>query len=193
MILGYHAIKSAFRDGGPWTAYRGSNKIPVDSLHINPNSVDVTLSNRFAFQKPEHNHMAIDPYDSESQIEYTKIEADQYLLNPGDVVLASVNERFECGTPFDNRRWVPMYEGRSTIARLFVATHVTAGFGDYGFSGAFTLEIVNHNPRPIWLYAGMRIGQVYWLYVESPCIYEGQYSVDHNDGPVTPKLGRMRF
>ncbi len=87
-----------------------------------------------------------------------------------------------------------MYEGRSTCARIGLASHITAGFGDYGFAGSFTLEIVNHAHYPIQLRPGMRIGQVAFDEVLEPELYTGAYSgTNHSDGPVPPKLGPDRF
>lgn len=191
MILGYHAIRDAFRPGGPWQAYRGNDPIDIDTLRVNPNSVDVTLSNKFIYLIAVGEDIP-DVYRQDT-IKYAPYETDDIVLDPRECIIGAVNERFQCHNPYIGGKYVPMYEGRSTMGRLFVASHVTAGFGDYGFEGAFTLEIVNHNPFPIKLHAGMRIGQVYWIQCMSPCEYTGSYSVDHNLGPVAPKLGRERF
>lgn len=190
MILGYHALHAAFRPGGTWKAFIGNSQITNSALKINPNSIDVSLGNKFLF--PAIKNGIIDPYDP-STMEWAEIIKEDIVLEPKEYCLGFVRERFETTARFDSKHFVQQYEGRSTVGRLFLATHVTAGFGDYGFSGAFTLELVNHNERPIKLYAGMRIGQVYWTEVESPKEYTGSYSINHNNGPVAPILGADRF
>jgi len=190
MILGYHALNAAFRPGGTWKAFVGKNEVNNSALKINPNSIDVTLGNRFLFQSIRSD--IIDPYDP-STLEWSEIIKDTIILEPKEYCLGYVRERFESTSKFNSKYFVQQYEGRSTVGRLFVSTHVTAGFGDYGFSGAFTLEIINHNERPIKLYAGMRIGQIYWTEVESPKEYTGSYSINHNNGPVQPILGSDSF
>lgn len=137
------------------------------------------------------------------------------VLRPGDFVLGAARERFDCDEPLlmENGReeiggeavmvrvaqrrayFVQMYEGRSSCGRLGLASHITAGFGDYGFKGSFTLEIYNHAPFAIRIFPGMRIGQVAFEEVSPPSAgYQGAYSgVNHNDGPVAPVLGPTRF
>lgn len=140
------------------------------------------------------------------------------IIWPGQFLLGAATERFDCDKPLDldggttgfqntrdarvsngtvlRRSWfAQMYDGRSTCGRLGLASHVTAGFGDYGFKGAFTLELVNHAPYAILLRPGMRIGQVAFEEVSEPAEdYRGAYSgTNHNDGPVPPLLGPKRF
>ena len=89
----------------------------------------------------------------------------------------------------------PMFEGRSTMARLGLAMHVTAGFGDYGFDGHFTMELVNHGPLALVLTVGMRIAQLSFQVVTPDAVkvkYSGAYSKKVG-GPVAPVLGRDRF
>ena len=162
----------------------------------------------------------VDPRDPKT-LEWDSVTADEIVLYPGGFMLGAVRERFICealisidggeaardimtmrigGGPQPGSRvtraavFAPMYEGRSSCGRLGLASHITAGFGDYGFSGAFTLELYNHLQRPIKLYAGMRIGQVAFEEVCGPKRYAGAYSgTNHNAGPVPPKLGPDRF
>lgn len=131
------------------------------------------------------------------------------LLRPRDFVLGAARERFDCDEPLtldapfedyvnvrQRRAWfVQMYEGRSSCGRLGLASHITAGFGDYGFKGAFTLELYNHSPFDIRIFPGMRIGQVAFEEISPPSAgYQGAYSgINHNDGPVAPVLGPTRF
>jgi dCTP deaminase len=127
-----------------------------------------------------------------------------FQLNPGAFALGCTRERFDCqamvlGTPVaagvvsNERAFAPMYEGRSTLARVGLMSHLSAGFGDWGFQGAFTLELFNCFPRPIMLSPGMRIGQVYFVEVMGATAYAGAYSQeDHYDKPRPPKLGPGR-
>lgn len=155
------------------------------------------------------NHAPVDPHDPNS-ISWTRgsITDEGFTLPPNGFVLGAVRERFVCHEPVVieqvdpginavhryNALFAPMCEGRSTCGRLGIEVHLSAGFGDYGFGGAFTLEIKNNLPYPIILYAGMRIAQIAFEEVYRPTRYAGAYSEEnHHDGPVEPKLGRERF
>ena len=97
------------------------------------------------------------------------IPDDGYVLRPGILYLGSTVE--EAGSDF----YVPCIEGRSSIGRLGISTHVAAGFGDIGFKQRWTLELtVVH---PIRIYAGVRICQVYFHCVE------GRKEVLYGDRP----------
>lgn len=191
MILGGAAIADAFRVGGTWQAYRNNEKIYSDDLVIGPNSVDVTLGDTFVSMHSVTTGY-IDP--SKDVVTWSKCiieDGDQCVLDPGDFMLASVNERFDCDNPYSQcgmmHKYVQMLEGRSTLARNGLAVHITAGFGDYGFKGAFTLELYNHTKWPMVLTPGMRIAQVYFAEVFMPKLYKGKYSnEDHYKGPVAP-------
>jgi deoxycytidine triphosphate deaminase len=206
MKLGGKAILDQFSTGN-WSALRGDTPIPVDELEVivGPNSVDVTLHPTLLAPVAD---WVVNPRDAAS-LAWRPIEipAEGYVLQPREFLLGAVRERFVCSRQAPLRDFnvdrgdatqrfglfAPMYEGRSTCGRLGLASHVTAGFGDYGFSGSFTLEIVNHAPFGIRLFPGMRIGQVAFEHVVSPKLYQGAYSAGHNDGPVPPQLGPTRF
>jgi deoxycytidine triphosphate deaminase len=145
----------------------------------------------------------VDPRDAAS-LEWDEIEVPpggDLTIHPGVFMLGAVRERFiceasvRCGHFSDPVKYfAPMYEGRSSCGRLGIASHITAGFGDYGFGGAFTLEIFSHFPYPVRLHPGMRIGQVAFEEVFEPKVYQGAYAgTNHHDGPVPPKLGPYRF
>jgi dCTP deaminase len=120
---------------------------------------------------------------------------------PGMVYLGFAAERFEVSGVLKVgptlTHLVQMLDGRSTVGRIGVAVHVTAGFGDVGFGGNFTLEIVNFNRVPVLLYPGMRIGQVaFHCVTAAPTAqmnYSGAYKDDHVGRPVPPILGPDRF
>lgn len=190
MLLGGQALQAAL-DCGDMRAWR--NDEPVTDLVIGANSIDVTLSNKFLeprssleTQHKESYKVYLDPIKDSSDRLYVPAICDKLILRPGDFVLGSVQERFE----FDGG--VPMIEGRSTMARLGISVHQTAGFGDFGFSGYFTLEIKNVGPWNIVLTVGMRIAQVYWLKCMMPKCYDGKYK-QLEKGPLGPHTGEGRF
>ena len=176
-----------------WQVYKKDRKLTVSELKINPNSVDVTLHEDFLIPLTK---TVVDPLVD--TISYAK-HTGEFILMPGAFVLGAVNERFVCSKPIyieqfsQMVRCAPMYEGRSTVARIGVASHISAGFGDVGFNGAFTLELYNHAPYPVKLTPGMRIGQVAFDVIVRPGVYDGAYAVEHDDGPVAPVLGKDRF
>jgi dCTP deaminase len=205
MKLGGEAIEAQFTSG-EWRAYKGDELLTIDKIAplIGPNSIDVTLHKQFLIARLGEGHTVVDPRDQAS-LEwdpFTLEDDDSLIIQPGAFMLGSVNERFVCEAPvlteeygpIKKHLFAPMYEGRSSCGRLGIASHITAGFGDYGFGGAFTLEIFNHFPFPVMLYAGMRIGQVAFDEVFKPKRYVGAYSgSNHHNGPVMPKLGPDRF
>ncbi|MEV2239480.1 dCTP deaminase [Micromonospora sp. NPDC049891] len=86
-----------------------------------------------------------------------------YLMLPGQMLLASTVEQVTLDATLAAR-----VEGKSSLGRLGLAVHITAGFIDPGFSGHVTLELVNHNPRPLLLRPGMRIGQLCLFTLSGP-------------------------
>lgn len=171
----------------------------VDSqLHVGPNSIDVTLGHELLC--PSHTGI-LDPRDPAS-LTYSKCHAvdtpngKAYMVFPGKVYLGFAAERFYIRGLIRGEQVVQMLDGRSTVGRIGIAVHVTAGFGDVGFVGNFTLEIVNFNAVPVLLYPGMRIGQVAFHTVmasEQQLFYAGAYASSHVGRPVPPVLGKDRF
>jgi dCTP deaminase len=90
-------------------------------------------------------------------------EGDAFILHPGEFVLGSTSERIS--VPDDI---VARIEGKSSLGRLGLLIHSTAGFIDAGFSGHITLELSNVANLPITLYPGMKIGQVSFLQMTTP-------------------------
>jgi dCTP deaminase len=86
-----------------------------------------------------------------------------FLLHPGEFVLGATAERV--GLPDD---LVGRIEGKSSLGRLGLLIHTTAGFVDAGFEGYLTLELSNVATLPITLYPGMKIGQISFLQMTSP-------------------------
>ncbi|MER7584436.1 dCTP deaminase [Kitasatospora sp. NPDC097691] len=137
---------------------------PFDPSMIQPSSIDVRLD-RFFRVFENHKYPHIDP--SEEQPDLTRLvepEGDEaFILHPGEFVLASTYEVITLPEDVASR-----LEGKSSLGRLGLLTHSTAGFIDPGFSGHVTLELSNVATLPIKLYPGMKIGQLCLFRLSSP-------------------------
>jgi len=205
MILGGIAMLNAFNDDLGWLAWRNGTLMTKDELQqaIGPNSIDVTLGSAILVQQKSKG--VIDPYQNR-HTHYEPASMEKYWLHPGTLVLGVTQERFVTDEPLypdvtqgfkQQTFFVQKYDGRSTVGRLGVASHITAGFGDYGFKDHWTLELANLGSVPVLLYAGMRIGQISFEAVYQPLFYEqGQHAyaeVSKMPEPKAPKLGKERF
>ena len=137
---------------------------PYDATCIQPSSVDVKISNLFRVFR-NHTAGVIDvKKDMTDLTELVEIPLDGvFMLHPGEFVLGSTLERV--GVPDD---LVARVEGKSSLGRLGLLIHSTAGFIDAGFDGHVTLELANVANLPITLYPGMKIGQVSFMKMTSP-------------------------
>lgn len=137
---------------------------PVDDAQIQPASVDVRLADEFLVFR-NHTCEVIDPYDKPSDLmEKVRVEPDQpFILHPGEFVLGSTFE--VVGLPDDV---VARVEGKSSLGRLGLLIHATAGFVDPQFKGQVTLELSNVATLPIKLWPGMRIGQFSFHRIDEP-------------------------
>ena len=137
---------------------------PYDEEMIQPSSVDVRLD-RFFRVFENHRYPHIDP--AEDQPELTRsVEPDgqePFILHPGEFVLGSTYEVVSLPDDVAAR-----LEGKSSLGRLGLLTHSTAGFIDPGFSGHVTLELSNVATLPIKLWPGMKIGQLCFFRLSSP-------------------------
>ena len=129
---------------------------PLDDDAIQPSSIDVRLDNRFrVFYTARHPYIDVkQPMEDLTELVEVKPD-DAFILHPGEFVLGSTLE--EVGIPAD---LAARLEGKSSLGRLGLMTHSTAGFLDPGFVGHVTLELSNVANLPITLYPGMRIGQI---------------------------------
>lgn len=171
-------------------------RLRVDELHIGPNSIDVTLSPRVCFLDVAADGVC-DPLRPDSLVSTSMTMPERGLvMPPRSIILGCTQERFTAGAiPFGDTYYdvVQEYVGRSTCGRMFLLSHVSAGFGDVGFSSAWTLELVNLAPYPIRLIPGMRIGQVVFrLVMHAGDVYRGTYAQQHYE-PKPPVLGKDRF
>jgi dCTP deaminase len=137
---------------------------PLDESCVQPSSVDLRLD-RFFRVFLNHTMPVIDvKQDLEDLTRLVEIdEGDAFILHPGEFVLGSTAETITL--PDD---LVARIEGKSSLGRLGLLIHSTAGFVDAGFSGHITLELSNVANLPITLYPGMKIGQVSFLVMTTP-------------------------
>lgn len=147
---------------------------PFDPVRLNPNSVNLTLA------------PVLRVYDGMLDLRRKTPTRDilipetGYTLSPGVLYLASTVEYTE------TRGYVPCLEGRSSWARLGVSIHRTAGFGDHGFCGTWTLEI--DVVQPVTVYAGMPCCQIIYHTLEgrADMPYRGRYQ--GQSGPTESRL-----
>jgi len=137
---------------------------PFEVAMVQPSSIDVRLDRLFRVFE-NHRYSTIDP--SADQPDLTRLiepDADEpFVLHPGEFVLASTLEVVTLPDDIAGR-----LEGKSSLGRLGLLTHSTAGFIDPGFSGHVTLELSNVANLPIMLWPGMKIGQLCLFRLSSP-------------------------
>lgn len=144
-----------------------NGRVGIDPFHpdmVQPASIDVRLDRWFRVFE-NHRYPHIDP--SLEQPDLTRLiepEGDEpFILHPGEFVLGSTYELVSLPDDVAGR-----LEGKSSLGRLGLLTHSTAGFIDPGFSGHVTLELSNAATLPIMLYPGMKIGQLCLFRLSSP-------------------------
>ncbi|MCS0500021.1 dCTP deaminase [Protaetiibacter mangrovi] len=139
---------------------------PLDREMIQPSSIDVRLDRYFRLFD-NHKYPFIDP--AEEQPELTRLietkQGEPFILHPGEFVLGSTYELVTLPDDVAAR-----LEGKSSLGRLGLLTHSTAGFVDPGFSGHVTLELSNVATLPIKLWPGMKIGQLCFFRTSSPVL-----------------------
>ena len=176
---------------------------PFIEENIGPNSIDVTLSNKLLtyvkceIHKDENGINYVKKLSdsrgesfldmaSDNRIYELEIPDDGLVLIPGILYLGSTNEK--AGSDY----YIPMYEGRSSMARLGIQSHLSAGFGDIFFKSNWTLEITVVHPTKI--YPNTRFGQVYFhevnedarkQLISSEKYYKGKYT--NQSGPQKSK------
>ena len=143
---------------------------PYDEAMVQPSSIDLRLD-RFFRVFENHRYPHIDP--AEQQEDLTKLietpTGEPFILHPGEFVLGSTYEVITLADDLAGR-----LEGKSSLGRLGLLTHSTAGFIDPGFSGHVTLELSNVATLPIKLWPGMKIGQL--------CVMRMTSAADHPYG-----------
>jgi dCTP deaminase len=162
---------------------------PFDPANVNPVSVDLTLGDTFLVYADwvyppgpnDHPTGRIQDVREKPETIQGKIASDGLNLKPGVGYLMHTRERVF------TKKYVPVLDGKSSMGRLFMQVHVTAGFGDPGFNGQYTLEVtVVH---PLRVYAGMRIAQMRFHTICGAVVkpYAGNYVGEDSRGPVASK------
>ncbi|MFV0317231.1 MAG: dCTP deaminase [Microthrixaceae bacterium] len=137
---------------------------PYDEAMVQPSSIDLRLDDRFLVFR-NHTRAVIDVKEDLTDLtEMVKAtDSEPFLLHPGEFVLGSTAERVRLPDDIVGR-----IEGKSSLGRLGLLIHTTAGFVDAGFEGYLTLELSNVATLPITLYPGMKIGQLSFLRMDRP-------------------------
>jgi len=157
---------------------------PFDRKYVNPASYDLTLGEEVRiYENVVHTHDMVDQDGSYFKVaplgildsrkpnatKSFQIGKKGWLLKPGIGYLMHTHERVWSDS------YVPVLDGKSSIGRLFVTIHVTAGYGDPGFNGQYTLEVIA--TQPVRVYAGMRFCQVRFHTISGePVLYKGHYT-----------------
>jgi dCTP deaminase len=166
---------------------------PYDETLVQPSSIDVRLDCMFrTFENHKYPH--IDPAQPQEDLtRLVEVTGDEpFVLHPGEFALGSTFEVVSLADDLAAR-----LEGKSSLGRLGLLTHSTAGFIDPGFSGHVTLELSNVATLPIMLWPGMKIGQVCVFRLTSPAehpygssVYGSRYQGQR--GP-TPSRSSINF
>ena len=128
---------------------------PFDESRLNPNSYNLSLHNELLIYANKILDMK-----QQNQTQKILIPSEGYLLEPGKLYLGRTNEFTK------TEKFIPMLEGRSSIGRLGICIHVTAGFGDVGFAGYWTLELFC--VQPVKIYPDVQIAQIYYHTITEP-------------------------
>lgn len=158
---------------------------PFDRACLGTNSYDVHLSKHLATYEAE-----ILDAKKHNTIHHFEIPEDGYILRPGILYLGATQEYTE------THNSVPFLEGKSSIGRLGIDIHATAGKGDVGFCNSWTLEI--SCTQPVRVYAGMPIGQLIYFMVEGEIerFYNKKKDAKYNirtERPVESMMWKNKF
>ncbi len=161
---------------------------PWDPQMVQPSSVDFRLDRYFRLFD-NHKYPVIDPsLDQPDLTRLVEVEPDEtFILHPGEFVLGSTYETITLPDDIAAR-----VEGKSSLGRLGLLTHATAGFVDPGFTGHVTLELSNVATLPIVLHPGMKIGQLCFFQLSSASEhpYGSSATGSHYQGQRGPTASR---
>lgn len=161
---------------------------PYDPAMIQPSSIDVRLDKYFRLFD-NHKYPVIDPAQDQPDLtRLVEVEPDDgFVLHPGEFVLGSTLETVSLPDDLAAR-----VEGKSSLGRLGLMTHATAGFVDPGFSGHVTLELSNVATLPIILWPGMKVGQLCFFRLTSAAEnpYGSEKYGSHYQGQRGPTASR---
>jgi dCTP deaminase len=166
---------------------------PYDEGLVQPSSIDVRVDRRFrVFQNSRYPYIDV-RQAMEDLTELVEVQGEEpFILHPGEFVLGQTLERVTLPNDL-----VARLEGKSSLGRLGLLIHSTAGFVDSGFSGNLTLELSNVANLPITIYHGMPIGQISFMRMDSPV--ERPYGSDETgskyqgQGEPTPSRFYLNF
>lgn len=160
---------------------------PFHPKHLSPNSIDVTLHPKLVvYDLGDKGYLDMKMDNKSDEI---FIPEEGFVLQPNVLYIGMTNE---CAT---SHRYIPMFEGRSSIGRLGINTHITAGFGDlgWGYEKDVSGNIICHKPtwtleicvvHPVKVYPNVRIGQVYFVEPKGEIEwYSGKYSKQKSPQP----------
>lgn len=181
MLLSDHDILRAQAAGEisltPWTPEM-----------VQPASIDVRLD-RFFRVFNNHKYTYVDPAEDQGDLtELHEVDASEpWILHPGEFILGSTYEYVHLGPSIAAR-----LEGKSSLGRLGILTHSTAGFIDPGFEGHITLELSNVSTLPVKLWPGMKIGQMCFFQLSSAAEhpYGSAANGSHYQGQRGPTASR---
>ena len=157
MILSDRSIREAIDSGR-------LGIVPFDPQLIQPSSIDVRLDNKFLVFRNTKRAFIDVKQPADDLMELIEVGAEEPMfLHPHEFVLGSTIERVRIPNDLVGR-----LEGRSSLGRLGIVIHSTAGFLDPSYEGHITLEISNLANLPITLYPGMRIGQISFVEMTTP-------------------------
>ena len=138
---------------------------PFDPTLVQPSSIDGRVDSRFrVFHNARYPYIDVrKPMDDLTELVEVQGRDDPFILHPGEFVLGQTLERVTLPNDL-----VARLEGKSSLGRLGLLIHSTAGFVDSGFSGNLTLELSNVANLPITIYEGMPIGQISFMRMDGP-------------------------
>ena len=162
---------------------------PYDESLIQPSSIDVRVDRQFrVFHNGRYTHIDVrQPMEELTEL-VEPPEGEPFILHPGEFVLGQTLERVTL--PDD---LVARLEGKSSLGRLGLLIHSTAGFVDSGFSGNLTLELSNVANLPITIYEGMPIGQISFMRMDGPVErpYGSETNTSKYQGQTEPTASRF--
>ena len=153
---------------------------PYNPENMGSNSYDVHLGKHLATYKS-----AVLNAREHNEVEHFEIPEEGYILHP-DTLYLGVTEEYT-----ETHKHVPFLEGKSSVGRLGIDIHATAGKGDVGFSNTWTLEI--SVKQPVRIFAGMPIGQLIYFEVSGECLtpYSTKKSAKYNTRTIKPVESMM--
>ena len=152
---------------------------PFDDSRLNPNSYNLSLHDELLI----YEEVVLDMRKS-NRVDRLQIPEDGLVLTPNQLYLGRTVERTE------THNLVPMIEGRSSIGRLGLFVHVTAGFGDVGFAGYWTLEMFA--VQPVKIYPGVPICQIFFHQITGTITEYASDKYQHNQD-IQPSLMFREF